>query len=98
MNINVEYWGDTFGTREDMKDPVKNIRAGVEMLARIQSNIPGGSIEKIATLYNNINAISVSNYGMRVKRFYLEQPWLPNVGSTDDPLDQMKLANGLRGL
>lgn len=23
MNINVEYWGDTFGTRQDLQDPEK---------------------------------------------------------------------------
>jgi soluble lytic murein transglycosylase-like protein len=98
MNINVDYWGNTFGSREDMNDPIKNIRAGVEMLSRIQLNLPGGSIEKIATLYNNINAIRVSDYGMRVKMIYLEQSWLPNVGTSDDKLEQMKLVNGLRGL
>ena len=98
MNINVDYWGDIFGSREDMKDPNKNIRAGVEMLYRIQLNLPGGSIEKIATLYNNINAIRVSDYGMRVKRIYLDQPWLPNVGTSDDKLEQTELVNGLRGL
>ena len=75
MNINVDYWGDVFGTREDMKDPEKNIRAGVEMIDRIKANLPGASIEAIATLYNNINARSVSNYGMRVKQIYAEQPW-----------------------
>ena|SRR5437899_6684009 len=76
MNINVEYWGDTFGTREDMNDPEKNIRAGVEMLDRIQSSMPGAPVEKIATLYNNINAITVSNYGARVKKIYDDQPWI----------------------
>jgi hypothetical protein len=76
MNINVEYWGNTFGTREDMKDPEKNIRAGVEMLDRIQANMPGASIEKIAILYNNINAITVNNYGKRVKQIYDDQPWV----------------------
>jgi hypothetical protein len=58
-----------------MKDPEKNIRAGVEMIDRIKANLPGASIEAIATLYNNINARSVSNYGMRVKQIYAEQPW-----------------------
>lgn len=78
MNINVEYWGNTFGTRQELQDPEKNIRAGVEMIYRIQANMPGKPIEKIATLYNNINAVMVSNYGMRVKKIYQEQPWLKN--------------------
>ncbi len=76
MNINVDFWGDTFGTREDMKDPEKNIRAGVEMLERISASLPGASVEKIATLYNNINAVTVNNYGMRVKEIYDNQPWV----------------------
>ncbi|HNU09037.1 MAG TPA: hypothetical protein PKO33_14815, partial [Pyrinomonadaceae bacterium] len=69
MNINVEYWGNTFGTREDMQDALKNVRAGAEMLRRIIQNLPTDSpIEKIATLYNNINATTVNNYGKRVKK------------------------------
>jgi len=75
MNINVTYWGDTFGTRADLQDPEKNIRAGMEMIFRIQANMPGEPIEKIATLYNNVNAITVNDYGMRVKKIYDDQPW-----------------------
>lgn len=75
MNINVEYWGNTFGTREDLLDPYKNIRAGAEMLSRIQKNLIDSPIEKIATLYNNINATIVNDYGMRVKKIYDEKPW-----------------------
>jgi len=77
MNINVDFWGNTFGTREDMNNSEKNIRAGIEMIQRIQANVPGASIEKVATLYNNINAITVSDYGARVKKIYDDQPWLP---------------------
>lgn len=76
MNINVEYWGNTFGTREEMMEPMKNIRAGAEMLRRIIANMPTDSpIERIATLYNNINATTVNNYGMRVKKIYEDRPW-----------------------
>lgn len=76
MNINVSYWGDTFGTREDLLKPENNIRAGAEMIFRIQANMPGEPIEKIATLYNNINAITVNDYGMRVKKIYDDQLWI----------------------
>lgn len=76
MNINVDYWGNTFGTRADMQDPLTNIRAGGEMLKRIIKNMPTNSpIEKIATLYNNINAKTVNDYGMRVKKIHEEKPW-----------------------
>ena len=80
MNINVDFWGSTFGTRADMNDSEKNIRAGTEMIKRIQDNVPGASIEKVATLYNNINALTVSDYGSRVKKIYDDQPWLPKDG------------------
>lgn len=77
MNINVTYWGDTFGTRAELLlKPEPNIKAGAEMIFRIQANLPGEKIEKIATLYNNINAITVNDYGMRVKKIYDEQPWV----------------------
>jgi hypothetical protein len=81
MNINVDYWGNTFGTREDLKNPETNIRAGAEMILRIQQNLsPGAPVEKVATLYNNINATVVNEYGVRVKKIYDEQPWLQNDG------------------
>lgn len=75
MNINVEYWGNTFGSREELLNPLTNIRAGAEMISRIQKNLLTTSIEKIATLYNHINAIAVNEYGMRVRKIYEEKPW-----------------------
>jgi hypothetical protein len=82
MNINVEYWGDTFGSREDLLNPEKNIRAGAEMINRIEANLPPGApIEKIATLYNHINAGCVNNYGARVRKIYDDQPWLVSTQS-----------------
>lgn len=40
MNINVEYWGGTFGSREKLSDPLENIRAGAEIIRRIQAFLP----------------------------------------------------------
>ncbi len=77
MNVNVEYWGSVFGDRKAMNDPYKNIKAGAEILKRIISNLPpAASIRQIATLYNNINAHTVNNYGARVEKIYAAQPWL----------------------
>jgi hypothetical protein len=77
MNINTEYWGSTFGARENLKEPEANIRAGAEMLRRIQLSLPeGASVAHIATLYNHINAKQVSSYGKRVEKLYATQPWL----------------------
>jgi len=55
---------------------IGKIRASAEMIFKIKANMPGESIEKIATLYNNINAITVNDYGMRVKKIYNDQPWV----------------------
>jgi hypothetical protein len=77
MNINVEYWGSTFGTRESLKDPETNIRAGTEMIFRIQNYLPlGAPVSHVATLYNNINASQVNEYGARVQKIYETQPWV----------------------
>lgn len=87
MNINVDYWGDAFGTRKEMKKPDKNISAGAEMLKRIIARLPKGSgIEQIATLYNNINADTVSNYGARVKNIYDTKPWVEKKPKDNEPL------------
>jgi soluble lytic murein transglycosylase-like protein len=77
MNVNVAYWGNAFGSRKALNDPYTNIKAGASILARIQANLPYGSpISHVATLYNNINAVEVSNYGARVQKVYEEQPWV----------------------
>ena len=76
MNVNVDYWGDHFGTREQLKNPRLNIIAGAKMLKAIEGNLPPNtSIEKIATLYNNHLARKVSNYGARVAEIYKTRPW-----------------------
>lgn len=77
MNVNVEFWGNVFGSRKQLNDTYTNIKAGASILSRIQANLPYGSpISHIATLYNNINAVEVSNYGARVQKVYEEQPWI----------------------
>jgi len=76
MNVNVDYWGSTFGDRKALLKPYENIKAGAEILKRIIANLPqGASMRQIATLYNNINASSVTDYGARVEKIYNAQPW-----------------------
>ena len=76
MNINAAYWGTTFGSRTDLEKPAENIMAGAEMLKRIIANLPkGASVREIATLYNNLNATTVSSYGARVESIYKAEPW-----------------------
>ena len=76
MNVNVEYWGDTFGSRSELSDPYKNILAGADLIHRIQKNMRYPySIDQLATLYNNINAHKINNYGARVKNIYYNKSW-----------------------
>ncbi|CAI8924718.1 hypothetical protein [Methylocaldum szegediense] len=71
MSINVEYWGSAFSDRKSLADLYNNIKADAKILKRIISNLPvGSSVRQIATLYNNINAHYVSNYGARVEEIY----------------------------
>jgi hypothetical protein len=76
MNINVAYWGNTFGSRSDLEKAEPNIRAGAEMLLRIRAHLPPDApVSHVATLYNNINATRVNHYGARVQALYDTQPW-----------------------
>jgi hypothetical protein len=76
MNINVAYWGNTFGDRDALSKPEANILAGATLIKRIQSHLPAQApVSHIATLYNNINADRVNDYGMRVEGVYKAEPW-----------------------
>ncbi len=76
MNVNVDYWGDAFGDREALSEPEHNIRAGALMLKRISANLPAdAAVRHVATLYNDIDAAVVSDYGARVEKVYETQPW-----------------------
>lgn len=87
MNVNVKYWGDAFGSRKDLQKPYENIKAGAEILSRIISNLPkDASVSQIATLYQNINASSISNYGARVQKIYDTKPWVKRKSTEQNPL------------
>ncbi|MDO6581317.1 RHS repeat-associated core domain-containing protein [Photobacterium sp. 2_MG-2023] len=70
MNINIDYWGDAFGSRGFLSNPHHNIWAGAKMLSSIIENMPNASVAQIATVYNNVNATKVSDYGARVSAIY----------------------------
>lgn len=75
MNINYEYWKELGFTRKDIEDPEKNIQLGVELLKRIQDRMPNANSAEVATIYNNLGARNISNYGARVDRLMKEKPW-----------------------
>lgn len=59
--------------RKDLKDPDKNIHLGVLLLKRIWERVKNPTVMKVATLYQNLNALKVSDYGARVKKIYDEK-------------------------
>lgn len=75
MNIHADYWRDLGYSREDLKNPDKNIEAGVKLLKRIKQNMPYAPDEEIASVYNSLDARYVTDYGMRVKKVMQERPW-----------------------
>ncbi|MCB2107506.1 MAG: hypothetical protein KDE14_07390 [Rhodobacteraceae bacterium] len=76
MNINPKTWRDLgLPDRRSALDDAKNIAAGTELIKRIQDRVAGPQIEKTATLYNNLFADSINDYGARVARVYQSRPW-----------------------
>lgn len=79
MNINTEYWPELW-TTEEMQDISKNIDAAAFLLKRIMERLSPNdmTVRKVATLYNSINATSVTDYGARVGYFVktLRPDWL----------------------
>jgi hypothetical protein len=75
MNINVGYWKNLGYSRDDLKDPQNNIEAGTKILKGIQDRIQPQTVEGTATLYNNLAADKVTDYGARVADIYQGKPW-----------------------
>lgn len=75
MNVHSEYWKDLGYSREDLKIPEKNIEAGVRLLKAISERVPNSGVRGIATIYQNLAAEKVSDYGARVNKIYRQKPW-----------------------
>lgn len=76
MNIQAEYWKDLGYSRKDLETPRLNIKAGINLLKRIYSQVPHASVSEVATLYNDLGAKRINDYGARVDRVMKEKPWL----------------------
>jgi hypothetical protein len=75
MNVHVEYWKDLGVDREKLHDPEQNIIAGVTIIKRLQDHMPNASIQEITTLYQNLAAEKVSDYGARVGKISEQRSW-----------------------
>jgi len=75
MNVQKSRWQTLAGKSADLTDARANIRAGATLLKRIVDRSPEYSIDKIATLYNNLSADAVNSYGARVSDVYYGKEW-----------------------
>jgi HK97 family phage portal protein len=77
MNVDVETWQGLGYTREQLKDPEINIRAGVTILRGIIDRIEDPTVAKVASLYNFLGREKINGYGARVENIYKERLWDP---------------------
>jgi hypothetical protein len=75
MNVHAEFWADLGWSRSDLDDAETNVRAGTMLIKKLGDRIKNPTTEKIATLYNNLSAEKVTDYGARVAEIYREKPW-----------------------
>lgn len=76
MNIQAEYWKELGYSRKDLETPRLNIKAGIDLVKRIYLQNPHASVSEVATLYNDLGAKRINDYGARVGRVMKEKPWL----------------------
>ena len=77
MKINTKFWGNAFGVKADLHNPSINIDQGARMLSYTVKAIgPRATIAQVATLYNNLSADQISNYGARVASVARTRPWI----------------------
>ncbi len=76
MNVNLTFWGEALGVnRKQLEDPRTNIDTGVRILRGIRDRLARPNIRAWATLYNNLSAERVNDYGARVETIYREKLW-----------------------
>lgn len=81
MNIYYDYWKefiDRFGYLEYhiKSDKKANIKIGYELIKAIMGRIENPTVEKIGSIFNFIGKEQISTYGVILKHYYDEQPWL----------------------
>lgn len=95
MNIRASIWGTLGFSKDQLKDPRLNIRAGIMLLKRIIERIDNPTVAKVATLYNNLSRERVSDYGARVAEIYNQELWrLPKRGVWQNTVPGVNLPDG----
>jgi hypothetical protein len=87
MNIFSDYWSDIGYNRKKLKEIKNNINAGAYLLSKLSKRVNPYSIEALASLYQDLGAIRVTDYGARVKQIYINKLWIPKPSL----LDKIKL-------
>ncbi len=75
MNVHDTLWSQLGVNRRDLQNPTLNVAAGVHILAAIRDRTAEPTNEKIATLYNQLSAHKVNNYGKTVAFYTIHRPW-----------------------
>jgi hypothetical protein len=76
MNVHDTLWHQLGITRSDLMSSNLNIAAGVHILAAIWERTKDPTVERVATLYNELGATKVNVYGKTVAYYVLQKPWL----------------------
>jgi hypothetical protein len=76
MNVHAILWGDLGITKTTLKNRDYNIAAGAYILGQIWERTLDPTPEKVATLYNQLGAKTVNQYGRTVAHYMKVKPWL----------------------
>ena len=83
MNINPKIWGGLgIPTREDARNPERNIQAGTLLLKRIADRLDDPTPAKIGAIWNGVGHEKVNHRGARIGRIYRERSWEKPMGPT----------------
>ena len=76
MNVHDTLWSGLGVSRVALKNRAMNIAAGARILAAIWERTKDPNPEKVATLYNQLSATKVNDYGRTVAHYMEQRPWL----------------------
>jgi soluble lytic murein transglycosylase-like protein len=76
MNVHAKLWEQLGISRTDLDNPQLNIEAGVYILAQIWQRTEDPTCEKVATLYNQLGATAVNQYGKTIVGYMNQRPWV----------------------
>lgn len=70
MNIQYQDWKELAGSKEYIQVPINNIEVGSLILKRIIDKLKDPSIAKIASIFHQLDARIVNEYGAKVAMLY----------------------------